>query len=156
MCDKAVWGLTEADAQFKFLWKLYMGLGAILGHNFPFYMGFKGGKGIAATSGMIIGFHWTFIPIGLLTFFGTVAISHYVSLASIILMLVFFLYVVVTGFLGFGAFETVVDTPIMIEMMVITLVICSIAIIKHSENIKRLINHSERKTYIFKKNKEEK
>ena len=39
----------------KYLFVLYMGFGVVLGHNFPFYMQFKGGKGIAATSGMIIG-----------------------------------------------------------------------------------------------------
>lgn len=33
---------------------LYGGFGVVLGHNFPFYLGFKGGKGIAATSGLVI------------------------------------------------------------------------------------------------------
>ena len=41
---------------YVFLLRLYTGFGAILGHNFPFYLGFKGGKGIAATGGMILGF----------------------------------------------------------------------------------------------------
>ena len=34
--------------------KLYAGFGAVLGHNFPFFLKFKGGKGIACTSGMIL------------------------------------------------------------------------------------------------------
>lgn len=45
---------------YVFLLRLYTGFGAILGHNFPFYLGFKGGKGIAATGGMILGFYWPF------------------------------------------------------------------------------------------------
>ena len=36
---------------------LYTGAGAVIGHNFPFYMGFKGGKGIAATAGLILSLH---------------------------------------------------------------------------------------------------
>lgn len=40
------------------LLKLYAGAGCVLGHNFPFYMNFKGGKGIAASVGMLIAFDW--------------------------------------------------------------------------------------------------
>ena len=71
---------------YVFLLRLYTGFGAILGHNFPFYLGFKGGKGIAATGGMILGFYWPFIIMGLASFFGVFFITHYVSLGSIVLM----------------------------------------------------------------------
>ena len=48
--------------EIKYLLCLYTGAGAVLGHNFPFYMGFKGGKGVAATGGLILSFHPYFIP----------------------------------------------------------------------------------------------
>ena len=54
-----------------YLLKIYAAAGAILGHNFPFYLHFKGGKGIAATAGMILSFHPYLIPMGVLLFFGT-------------------------------------------------------------------------------------
>ena len=51
---------------------IFAGCGCILGHMFPFYLKFRGGKGIAAMGGTILSFHWTYIPIDLLLFFGTV------------------------------------------------------------------------------------
>lgn len=48
---------------------LYTGAGAILGHNYPFYMHFKGGKGIAATAGMVLSFHPWFVVTGVVVFF---------------------------------------------------------------------------------------
>ena len=51
-----------------YLLKLYAAAGAILGHNFPFYLGFKGGKGIAATAGLILAFHPYFIIMGVILF----------------------------------------------------------------------------------------
>ena len=51
------------------LLSLYAGAGAILGHNFPFYLRFKGGKGIACTAGLIIFFHPYMILPQIITFF---------------------------------------------------------------------------------------
>ena len=66
-----------------YLLKIYAAAGAILGHNFPFYLHFKGGKGIAATAGMILSFHPWLIPMGVILFFGTFFTTHYVSLGSL-------------------------------------------------------------------------
>ena len=51
---------------------LYAALGCILGHNFPISMEFRGGKGIAASVGMFIGFVWRFFFVCAVVFFGTV------------------------------------------------------------------------------------
>ncbi len=140
------------NPDYVFLLRLYTGFGAIIGHNFPFYLGFKGGKGIAATGGMILGFYWPFIIMGLVSFFGVFFITHYVSLGSIILMVAFFTMMCLMCGFEVGAFAGL-PTAILIEMCVVTFVICAMAIFRHRENIKRLVNHCERKTYIFKKNK---
>ena len=141
-------------ADMKYLLKLYMGFGGVIGHNFPFYLGFKGGKGIAATSGMILGFYWPFIPMGLITFFGTLVITHYVSLSSLVLMAGFMTMMLVVGINGLGAFSAIPDT-VLLEMYIVTFAIVLMAYIRHLPNIKRLLEHNERKTYVFKKNKPE-
>ncbi len=137
---------------YVFLLRLYTGFGAILGHNFPFYLGFKGGKGIAATGGMILGFYWPFIIMGLASFFGVFFITHYVSLGSIVLMGAFFTMMCLMCGFEVGAFAGL-PAAILIEMCAVTFVISAMAIYRHRENIKRLLGHCERKTYILKKNK---
>ena len=66
--------------------ELYAGFGAVLGHNFPFYLKFKGGKGIACTSGMILAVCPLAAPICLILFIGSIAKTRYVSLGSIIVV----------------------------------------------------------------------
>ena len=51
------------------LLKMYDGAGAILGHNFPFYLKFRGGKGIAATAGLVLSFDPIISILGIITFF---------------------------------------------------------------------------------------
>ena len=133
------------------LFKLYVGLGGILGHNFPFYLSFKGGKGIAATSGMIIAYNWMFIPVGLVVFFGVFFITHYVSLSSLILLASFFVEMLLLGIFKIGDFG-LLPQNVFIEMMVINFIICAFGYIRHHENISRLIHHEERKTYLSHKN----
>lgn len=53
-----------------YLLVIYAAAGAILGHNFPFYLGFKGGKGIACTAGLVIFFHPYMLIPQVITFFG--------------------------------------------------------------------------------------
>ena len=144
----ALFGKTHPDEVY--LLKLYAAAGAILGHNFPFYLNFKGGKGIAATAGLIIAFHPYFIIVEALLFFVTFAITHYVSLGSLLVYAGLMIQMVVWGQMGlFGASQAVLN-----EMYVITAFLTILAYYKHRENIVRLIKGEERKTYLTKKNKQ--
>ena len=133
-----------------YLLKLYAAAGAILGHNFPFYLHFKGGKGIAATAGLILAFHPYFIVMGVIVFFGIFFTTHYVSLGSLLVYAGLMIQMVIAGQMGvFGASQQV-----LIEMYIITALLTILAYYKHRENIKRLIKGEERKTYLTKKNKQ--
>lgn len=63
-------------------YQLFLGLAAVIGHVYPVFAGFKGGKGIATLLGMVIGISWPVAILCLGVFIGTVKLSRYVSLGS--------------------------------------------------------------------------
>lgn len=131
----------------NYLLVLYAAAGAILGHNFPFYMHFKGGKGIAATAGLIICFHWSFFIMGVIVFFGTFFTTHYVSLGSLLVYAGFMIQIIIEGQMGvFGMSQAALN-----EMYIVAGVLAVMAYYKHRENIGRLFRGQERKTYLKKK-----
>ncbi len=134
-----------------YLLKLYAAAGAILGHNFPFYLGFKGGKGIAATAGLILAFHPTFLPVGVLVFFGIFFTTHYVSLGSLLVYAAFMIQITISG--QMGLFQGM-SRQHLFEMYGVAAFLTIMAYYKHRENMKRLLKGEERKTYLTKKNKE--
>ena len=141
---------ADSHSDMNYLLALYAAAGAILGHNFPFYLGFKGGKGIAATAGLILAFHPAFIPVGAALFFITFAVTHYVSLGSLLVYAGFMIQIVVMGQMGvFGMTQAH-----LVEMYIIAAFLTAMAYWKHRENIARLLRGEERKTYLFRKNKE--
>ena len=142
--------MNRIDADNICTYMAYAGFGVVLGHNFPFYLGFRGGKGIAATAGLILSFHPYFIVVGVILFFGAFLITHYVSLGSLLVYAGLMIQMVVCG--QMGLFHT--TQAILNEMYVITALLTILAYYKHRENIVRLIKGEERKTYLTKKNKQ--
>ena len=140
----------EKYADILPLLSLYAGAGAILGHDFPFYLHFKGGKGIACTAGLIIFFHPYMILPEVITFFGTFFATHYVSLGSLLVNLVLIAEMIIFGQMGiFGMEQAALN-----EMYIVTVLLAALAFWGHRANIDRLIHKTERKTYLSKKNKE--
>ncbi len=140
----------ESRPDIIYLLKIYAAAGAILGHNFPFYLKFKGGKGIAATAGMILSFHPYLIPMGVILFFGIFFTTHYVSLGSLTVYAGFMIELVILGQMGvFGMSQAT-----LIEMYIVAGLLTVMAYYKHKDNIKRLLSGTERKTYLTHKNQE--
>ena len=128
------------------LYAIYTGLGAVLGHNFPFYLKFKGGKGIASTAGLILAVNPTMFLIVAVVFIAIVLITQYVSLGSIVIMILFVIMVVISGQSGW----IYLLQGDLYEYYAIAIALALLAIWRHRENIKRLLNGTENKTDVRK------
>lgn len=110
---------------------IYGGIGAVLGHNFPCYLKFKGGKGIACTLGLMLCVDWKIAlityAVGLVIFIA----KMYISLASLSMAVLFPILMVVF--------------KLPLEETLLMVVLCILAYIKHISNIKRLIAGNENK-----------
>ena len=135
--------------QMDYLLRMYAGLGCILGHNYPFYMNFKGGKGVACTGGLIIAMSLPMTLIGIVLFFGTIALTHYVSLGSLLVGAEFLIGIIIMAVTG--KFQT--TTAINIEIVILAAIISGMMYEKKKKNIRALLTGTERKTYIFKSGK---
>jgi glycerol-3-phosphate acyltransferase PlsY len=120
---------------------LAVGCAAILGHIFPIYVKFKGGKGVATSFGVALGF-WPYYTIcaaaAFLIWLVVVLLCRYISLASIIASVAFPVTLV----------SVIVLTPRwnfanLWPLLIVAVVIPIMVIVRHRENIKRLIAGTE-------------
>lgn len=120
---------------------MYASMGVILGHNFPFYLGFKGGKGIAATAGLYVSLDPVLMLIGAISFIAAVLVTKYVSVGSILVVIELLAGVLIYGFLG----KWGLTQPHLYEMYGITVFLTLLALYRHKKNIKGLLHGTERK-----------
>ena len=126
-----------------YLLLLYTALGTILGHNFPFYLGFKGGKGIAATAGLIFSTDWRITVICLVVFILIVAVTRYVSLGSLVVVTIF-----LAGMIWFGSHgQYLLGAGVLPEFYAVAAVITTLAYWRHRANIVRLLHGNENKLW---------
>ena len=105
-------------------------LWAIIGHIFPIFFGFKGGKGVATFIGTLIAFNWILSVIFVITWLLTAKITKYSSLSALVATIV-----------ASTSIIPLTDLSHSIPFLIIAIII----IIKHKSNIKKLINRTESK-----------
>ena len=110
---------------------LFIGSAAILGHIFPIWLKFKGGKGVATYIGFLFAINYIFGIIFIITWLLIAFLKKYSSLASIISLVLLPLFVMLFSY----------EKKIIYLLILINLIIIS----KHYSNIYRLINKSETK-----------
>ena len=152
-CFKCVFAVLLVRAIFASktdmlpLLSMYAAFGAVLGHNYPFYMNFKGGKGIAVTAGIIIITDLRLTAVCLMAFILTVGLTRYVSLGSLVVSVLFLIGLVIKGQMGLFY----VSHAYLMEMYVIGVLFVISAFVRHKANIGRLLNGTENKISFGKK-----
>lgn len=116
---------------------LVFGLLAVIGHTFPVFAGFKGGKAVATSAGVIFGFAPLFCLYLAIVFFGTLYLGSMISLSSVTAALAAVLGVILFPLIGFllPSYD--------ILFVVIILALASLIIIRHKDNINRIRNKTE-------------
>lgn len=127
---------------------MYAGAGVTLGHNFPFYMNFKGGKGIAVMAGLVfINSVWHMpqslflILVMALFFFIPVIVTRYISVGSLCAYTAFLIEMILFG--QWGWFD--MEAGYCYELYGIAVLLTALAWYRHRENIKRLVKGTENK-----------
>ncbi|NNJ29095.1 glycerol-3-phosphate 1-O-acyltransferase PlsY [Lacrimispora defluvii] len=131
----------QNQPELIYLLILYTGFGVILGHNYPFYLQFKGGKGIAATAGLIMAADLRMTLLCLTSFILIVLITRYVSLGSLVVATIFLIWMCVFGSMGaYGIGQNLLP-----EFYIVAALISGQAFWRHRANMGRLIRGKENK-----------
>lgn len=128
--------LDGGDAPLPGDWSLAGGVCAVVGHTWPVYLGFRGGKGVATSAGMLLGLAPLAAGLALAAFAVVLAFSGYVSLGSITAAVVLAVSIWFKPFLPAGASNLLAPVLSLLAVLVI---------VRHRANIGRLLNGTERR-----------
>ena len=122
---------TRLDATGDWRWGLVYGAAAIVGHVFPVYMGFKGGKGVATSAGVFLAEAPLAVGVGLVVWLVVLRATRMVSAGSVSAALV-------VGILLLLPFSHVQP-----EVRILGCAVCLFVIFAHRANIQRILNGTE-------------
>ena len=149
--------------KYEYFFKVITGFFCFIGHIYPCFFGFKGGKGITVCAAMICLLDWRMFILGFILFFAIVFITKYISFSSILFAIVYpvctfilfdkeysFIHHYITPKNTFGADEMTYR----LIALAISILFSVIVLIKHKDNIKRLLKGEENKIGSKKKNEQ--
>jgi len=122
--------------------ELTLGAAAIIGHIYPVFAGFRGGKGVAALLGVTIAIHPLSALVGIAVFVFVLLVSRFVSLSSIL------------AGLSFPASLMILFPSSSQTLILFSLLTPAILLVTHQKNIERLLRKEEGKIYLFRKKEE--
>lgn len=137
LLDASLVGLPNSPQFVNF--QLALGVIAVIGHLFPVFAGFRGGKGVATLFGMVLAIHLEAALICVSVFLVILLVTHYVSLGSIL-----------AGFSFPFSIAFVFKTTIP-SVLLYGIAICALILVTHQKNIERLLKGHESKIYLFRK-----
>ncbi|MBQ8571879.1 MAG: glycerol-3-phosphate 1-O-acyltransferase PlsY [Ruminococcus sp.] len=146
---------SSLKTEYMYYTMLIAGLFCVIGHSFPVFFNFKGGKGVVTTAAMMAVVDWRFFLFVLGTFLVVFVFSRIISLSSIIagIMMGPSNFVVTYFFMYKPSLDTV--DPYSITFVWVTTILAAciglFAIIKHKDNIKRILKGEEKKITAKKK-----
>lgn len=143
--------LFGSASETRYLVTMYTGFGAVAGHDFSPWLSFKGGKGIATSGGVILFTDPGLFAIVLVSLVGLAGMTGYVSvgsLAAAVIYLAVQLYWILTGAsFGWNCYPQTFSSEYAPELTVIAVLMAGCAIVRHKENIRRLLNGTENRFY---------
>lgn len=138
--------LLKYDDHVSDMWlinlKIIVVFAAVLGHIFPVFAGFRGGKGVATLVGAITGIYPPVVLLSLGVWFVVLLVSHYVSLASMVAGCCFPLLTLL--------FPKINES---VPFVIFSFVIAVLLLLTHRKNIQRLRAGTESKTYVWRPRK---
>lgn len=113
---------------------IFAGVAAVLGHTFPIWLRFRGGKGVATSAGVVAGLMWQPFLVALAVFVVTVYISRYISMGS---MLSSVALLIAAGLM--------LPDPLGVNLPLVAaaLLLCALILVRHRRNIERIRNGTE-------------
>ncbi|MBQ5875595.1 MAG: glycerol-3-phosphate 1-O-acyltransferase PlsY [Alistipes sp.] len=142
-------GLMRYDADINSAWLINLKIlgvfAAVIGHIFPIFANFKGGKGVATLVGAVTGIYPQIIFLCFAVWFLVFLISHYVSLASMTAGCCFPLLVVI-----YSSSEWSRNNDVSFTFIIFAFAVAILLLWSHRKNIERLKAGTESKIYIWK------
>jgi acyl phosphate:glycerol-3-phosphate acyltransferase len=131
---EAIVGPVPPDAIFVDFCRVLGAMSAVIGHSFPVWLGFKGGKGVATSMGALFALNWVPALVVGIVWIVIFQVTRYVSLASIVAAIALPITVALMFFLGYLASAV---------LLYFCLLLAGIVVLRHRSNISRLLSGTE-------------